>query len=247
MKKITKILIGMAGVLILLCLVFVVWGNTPAAAMDVAVEALTSDKTITVDIGDWLIFRPDDQPVTTGYIFYPGGRVDYRAYAPYARSLALEGYLVVIPKMPLNLAVFGVNTAEKVIQAYPEIENWVIGGHSLGGSMAASYLYSHPTEIDGLILLASYPAESNDLSNYDGEVLSISGSLDGLATPDKITASVTLLPPQTKWLVIEGGNHAYFGWYGDQKGDNQAVITREEQQSQIIQSSLQLLDVVNQE
>ena len=247
MKKSIKILIGVTVIFVLFILAFVVWGSTGPKAMDEAVNALTSDKTITVDIGRWLVFRPEDQAVTTGYIFYPGGRVDYRAYAPYARSLALEGNLVIIPKMPLNLAVFGVNTAEKIIQAHPEIENWVIGGHSLGGSMAASYLYTHPAEIDGLILLASYPAESNNLSNYSGDVLSISASLDGLATPDKIAASEPLLPPQTEWVVIEGGNHAYFGWYGDQKGDNQALISREEQQNLVFQSSLMLLEAVNME
>lgn len=244
MKTLKKIILALCIVLLVMSLVFVVWGNTPARAMDEAVNALTSDKTITVDIGRWLVFRPEDQTVTTGYIFYPGGRVDYQAYAPYARALALEGTLVVIPKMPLNLAVFGVNTADEIIQAYPEIEDWVIGGHSLGGSMAASYLYNHPDEIEGLILLASYPAKSNDLSSYDGEVVSISASLDGLATPDKIAASEPLLPPQTVWVVIEGGNHAYFGWYGDQKGDNQAAITREEQQQVVIESTLQLLTEV---
>ena len=164
--------------------------------------------------------------------------MDYRAYAPYARSLAENGILVVIPKMPLNLAVFGIDEADQVMAAYPQVTHWLIGGHSLGGSMAASYLYNHPDDLDGLVLLASYPAENNDLSDYQGGVLSISASLDGLATPDKIIASRALLPASTQWVVIEGGNHAYFGWYGPQKGDNPAMITREEQQQTMLNATL---------
>lgn len=111
----------------------------------------------------------------------------------HAHALATEGYLVIIPRMPLNLAVFGINKAEQVINAYPQVTHWVIGGHSLGGSMAAHYLYQHPDQIEGLVLLASYPASKDDLTRYAGKVLSISGSLDGLATPEKIDSSKLLL------------------------------------------------------
>jgi len=202
---------------------------------------------VTVQTGKWLVFTPaDNLPVKTGFIFYPGGRVDYRAYAPMASALAANGYLVVIPRMPLNLAVFGIDLASDVIAAHSEISSWTIGGHSLGGSMAASYVYEHPDQIDGLVLLASYPAESNDLSGYAGSVLSISGELDGLATPEKIAQSVGLLPDNTQWVNIEGGNHAQFGWYGDQKGDNLADISREEQQLLVSQSILDYLTIINQ-
>jgi hypothetical protein len=148
--------------------------------------------------------------------------------------------------MPLNLAVFGIDAAADVIAAHPEILHWVIGGHSLGGSMAASYVYDHPGQIDGLVFLASYPADSNNLSNYNGSVLSISGSNDGLATPIKIAHSIGLLPSSTKWVIVDGGNHAQFGWYGAQKGDNASTVSREEQQKIVIQSTLGLLNQVSQ-
>jgi dienelactone hydrolase len=143
--------------------------------------------------------------------------------------------------MPLNLAVFGANRAASVIQTYPDIQNWVIGGHSLGGSMAALYADKHRDQINGLALLASYPASSNDLSDSTIKVTSIYGTQDGLATKDKIDASRGLLPADTTWISIEGGNHAQFGWYGDQPGDNPATISRQEQQAQIIQATLDLL------
>jgi pimeloyl-ACP methyl ester carboxylesterase len=191
---------------------------------------------------EWLVFEQTPyQPTTTGLIIYPGGRVDYRSYAPTAQAIADQGYLVVIIHMPLNLAVFDPNAAEQFITNHPEIKHWAIGGHSLGGAMAANYVYTHPGVIDGLILWAAYPASNNDLSGYDIHVVSISGTLDGLSTPDKILASHALLPADTTFVSIEGGDHAQFGWYGPQSGDNPANISREDQQDQIIQATLDFL------
>jgi dienelactone hydrolase len=191
---------------------------------------------------EWLVFTPTPyQPTTTGLIIYPGGRVDYRSYAPTAQAIANQGYLVVIIHMPLNLAVFDPNAAEQFITNHPEIKHWAIGGHSLGGAMAANYVYTHPGLIDGLILWAAYPASNNDLSGYDIQVVSISATLDGLSTPVKVLASHVLLPGDTTFVSIEGGDHAQFGWYGPQSGDNPATISREDQQNQIVQATLDLL------
>jgi predicted esterase len=246
MKILKKILITLLVLIGAISLGFVIWGSTPAHPMPEALSALTSSDSVTVQIGKWLVFEPaKTTPATTGYIFYPGGRVDYRAYAPMANALAQKGFLVVIPRMPLNLAVFGIDEAADVIAAHPEISHWVMGGHSLGGSMAASYVYEHPGQIDGLVFLASYPADSNNLTAYTGSVLSISGSLDGLATPVKIEHSIGLLPTSTEWVVVEGGDHAQFGWYGPQKGDNAATLSREEQQQIVIESTTMLLNKVN--
>jgi len=193
---------------------------------------------------DWLSFWPEEQAADTGLILYPGGRVDPRAYAPAAKAIARQGYPVVIVPAPFNLAVFSPNKADRVRQAYPNIERWVVGGHSLGGAMAARFSYDNPDQVAGLLLWAAYPAESNDLSGFDLAVSSIYGTQDGLATLDKIEASRPLLPPDTRWVAIEGGNHAQFGWYGPQSGDNPAGISQEAQQEQIVEASLNLLDQV---
>ncbi len=224
---------------------FVAWGLIIPAPMPEALAALQSDSQVKITTEPWLVFQPIESTPTTGLIIYPGGRVDPRAYAPQAHAIAENDYLVVIVPMPLNLAVFGSRRAASVIEAYPEIEKWVIGGHSLGGSMAASYAYNHTDQIDGLVLWASYPASSNDLSQTKIRTTSIFASLDGLSTPPKIAASHNLLPQDTTWVQIQGGNHAQFGWYGDQPGDNSATISREEQQAQIVQSTLDLLYSVN--
>jgi len=221
---------------VLLVVGFVVWAETPLGPMPEALAALESDALVQVEQGEWYVFRPVELEPIAGVIIYPGGRVDPRSYAPMARALAEQGYLAVIVPMPLNLAVFDPGAAEQVIAAYPQIASWAVGGHSLGGAMAANFARQNPALLAGLFLWAAYPASSDDLSGLDLQVISIYGTLDGLATGDKIEASRPLLPPDTIWTPIEGGNHAQFGWYGDQPGDNPATISREEQQMQILQA-----------
>ena len=245
MRLSVKILLGILGLLVVLTAGFVVWGETPAAPMPEALAALQSDggadAKVTVTLSPWLTFEPVGVQPTVGFIIYPGGRVDDRAYAPQAHAIAAQGYLVVIVPMPLNLAVFNINGAQAVIDAHPEIKRWAIGGHSLGGSMAASFAHAHPNAIQGLVLWASYPAGSDDFSQSTLPVISIYGTNDGLATPAKIDASHVLLPADTQWTPIQGGNHGQFGWYGLQAGDNPADITRQEQQAQIIQATSSFL------
>jgi hypothetical protein len=237
----TRILLAVSSLLILLLVGFVIWGSTPAQPMPEALTALQSDVQVNITNGKWLTFQPAGEQPSTGLIIYPGGRVDYRAYAPAAQSIASQGYVVVIVPMPLSLAVFKPGAAADVIAVHPEIKYWAVGGHSLGGAMAASFVYTHPAAVEGLVLWASFPAASNDLSDSAVRVLSISGTLDGLSTPTKIAASRLLLPAGTTWVPIQGGDHAQFGWYGPQAGDNAASITRQEQQAQIVQATVDFL------
>jgi hypothetical protein len=244
MRKFLRLPLWTLGLLVLLVAGFVVWGETPAQPMPEALASLQSDAAVTVRTaaaGGWLTFQPVATHPMTGLILYPGGRVDYRSYAPQAHAIAARGYLVVIVRMPLNLAVFDPAAAEKVIETHPEIIYWFVGGHSLGGSMAANFVHSHSDRVAGLVLWASYPASSDDLSSDGLKVLSISGSLDGLSTPVKIAASRKLLPAGTTWIAIQGGDHAGFGWYGPQAGDRPASISREDQQAQIVQATVDFL------
>jgi len=184
----------------------------------------------------FLSFKPRNAPETfsTGLILYPGGLVPPRAYAPLARELAAAGYPVWLVPMPLHLAVLGSGRAAEIIQQYPAISHWVVGGHSLGGAMAARFAAQDEYPVKGLVLLASYPSESDSLRGENLPVLSIYGSEDGLASPDVIRQHSARLPEDTVYLELQGGNHAQFGWYGQQDGDGQAKISRESQQQQIV-------------
>lgn len=215
---------------------FVIWASTPLGPMPEAVEALTSDDFVQVSSSPWYTFDPKTMQATTGFIIYPGGRVDPRSYAPLAKMIAMHGYKVVIVPMPLNLAVFDPDRAKQVISKYPEIDHWFIGGHSLGGAMTANFANNNSDILEGLIFLAAYPAESDNLSTKDIPVQSIYATNDGLSTLEKIEATENLLPPTTQWVEIQGGNHAQFGWYGDQPGDMPANISREEQQNLIFEA-----------
>ncbi|MFO7696298.1 MAG: alpha/beta hydrolase [Anaerolineae bacterium] len=249
-------------VLIVVAGAFSAWALTGPRADEAALAALGGEggggfyglgydglgyEAVAVEQGRWLSFALAGQAPSTGLILYPGARVDPRAYAVAARMLAASGYRVVIVPMPLNLAVLGAGRADDVIVAYPEVTRWAIGGHSLGGAMAALYAYEHPEAIDGLLLWAAYPAASNDLSVRDLPVVSLYGTRDGLATPDKIAASRALLPPDAGFIAIEGGNHAGFGRYGPQAGDLQAEISIDEQQRQVVAGTLALLERISEQ
>ena len=219
----------------------VAWATVIPAPMDEALEALRTSSDVAVETEPWLVFRPSGPPPEVGLIFYPGARVDYRAYAPAARAIADAGYLVVVPPMPLNLAVLAPDRAKDIQAAFPEVNRWAVGGHSLGGAMAARFAAQNPELVQGLVLWGAYPPSSSSLRDASLEVVSVSGSQDGLATPDKIRASRDLLPAETRWVEIAGANHAQFGWYGSQSGDNDATVTRSVQQDQAVAATVALL------
>ena len=247
MKRLSRwrrFLLAFPLLLILLFGGYLAWANVQNAPLPTAEAALESDETVVVETDPWLVFRPTRASPCTGFIIYPGGLVPPAAYAPVAREIATEGYLLVVVPMPLNLAVTASERALDVIAAYPEIESWTIGGHSLGGAMAARFAFANPETVEGLVLWAGYPAESNRLASYNLEVVSIYGSEDGLSTPLEVAASAALLPAETRFVEIRGGNHTQFGHYGDgpQRGDNPATISREDQQAQIAGATLNFLD-----
>lgn len=229
------------GLLVVVLLGFVVWTQTPLGPEPEAAEALQSSVELEVIDNGWWEFVPRDQTATAGLVLYPGGRVDWRSYAPVARAIAEEGILVVLAPMPLNLAVFSAGAAEEIIRAHPQISSWIVGGHSLGGAMAANYVYQKGDQVKGLVLWAAYPAEANDLSQTPVAVLSLYGSEDGLATLDKIEASRLLLPQSAVFTVIEGGNHAQFGSYGEQPGDGIALISAADQRDKIVQATVEFI------
>jgi len=238
LKRRFKIIIGVLLIVAIVFVGFVVWAETPPAPMLEAYDALESDSEVIVTTNNWIVFQPVISNKNVGFVIYPGGRVDFRSYAPMAHRIAAEGYLIVIVRMPLNLAVFGVNIASDVIKSYSQISSWVIGGHSLGGTMAAQFAHENPSEVKGLVLWAAYPAKNSLIAT------TIHGTNDGLVSSSQIEDSLKLLPVSTSRIEITGGNHAQFGWYGDQGGDNAATISREEQQSQIFNATLQLLEAV---
>ena len=195
------------------------------------------DSVLVTEISDGLYL--DGSGNDTALIFYPGAKVEYTAYLPLLNDLAERGIDCFLIKMPCNLAFFGQNKAEKIMDSY-EYDHWYLSGHSLGGAMAASYASGHLESLNGLVLLAAYPTKS--LKSDSFSVLSIYGSEDGVLNMEKVEEGKSQMPADYTEICIEGGNHAQFGNYGEQKGDHTAGISREEQQKQTGDAILDLME-----
>ena len=170
--------------------------------------------------------------------------MDYRSYAPIAQKIADRGYLVAVVKMPLSLAVFGIDRADDVIAARPSVRHWVIGGTRWGARWRHPMHGQHPDRVQGLAFWASYPGTGDDLSSTGLKGLSTYGSNDLVLNMDNLNATLALLPPGTSMQVIQGGNHAQFGNYGPQPGDGTATISAADQQTQAADLTVSLLRAV---
>ncbi|PJI07806.1 MULTISPECIES: alpha/beta hydrolase [Clostridium] len=228
---IKRLLIGPIAILILLICGFYVYTLNYYKAQNTAKETVAQSNHYAVKDGSMIIFYPKFRDKDkTAIIFYPGAKVEYIAYAPILKKLADRGITTVLLKMPFNLAIFDTNAADKVYKKLPNIKNWYISGHSLGGAMASKYSAENESRLKGIILLGAYRIKKTTL-----RTLIVYGSNDKILNKTKLDKT-------SKILEINGGNHADFGNYGDQKGDGKATITRESQQNQTVEAILNFID-----
>jgi pimeloyl-ACP methyl ester carboxylesterase len=207
---------------------------------------------------NYFAFEPETE-ATTGIIFYPGAGVTAESYNSWLEDLAEEGYLTISTKMPLNLAVLDVNAALRIQNKFPNIDTWILGGHSLGGAMSIELTKKNLTnnKFQGLVLLAAYPSATTNISSWNGQVLSLSGANDLVTTPDEIEEGKPRLPAGSTvtavhqftatagsiYYEIEGGNHAQFGNYGPQTGDGTATISATAQQDEVVHAIQTFLEL----
>ena len=226
-KTSAKELIAVAVVLLCAALAMLIYVGDYYHADDLALETLlhpAGGVTIT-ESKNRIVFVPEHPEA--GLIFYPGGKVQYESYAPLMERCAEQGLLCVLLHMPGNLAVLDMDAAEGIPEEFPEITRWYIGGHSLGGAMAAAYVKDHADVYRGLILLAAYATD--DLTDSELQVLSLYGTEDGILNLEKYAEGKARLPKGFTEIQIEGGCHAFFGSYGMQQGDGVPTISNEEQ------------------
>ena len=220
------VLFSLAGILLALALAFFVYTQDYYHADASAAALATGSASIQRD-GKLTILSPDAANDTgAGLIFYPGGKVEETAYLPLLEQLRQDGLTCVLVKMPFRLAVFDLRAADAVYGQFPAISRWYLTGHSLGGAMASSYVPGNEGKLAGLILLGAYPVNDSPIPT-----LAIYGSEDINLDRSKLTTVANK-------LAINGGNHAYFGNYGEQAGDGTASISREEQQAQAVTAIL---------
>ena len=192
-----------------------------------AIEAFVADESAVKTVVSERVSAYGSAESTTGLIFYPGGKVEYTAYEPLMYRLAAKGVFCILIEMPFNLAVLDADAADGIQAQYPQIEDWYMGGHSLGGAMAASYIGEHADSFQGLVLLGAY--STADLTQTELDVLSVFGSEDGIMDREKYEKYRVNLPSDLTEIEVEGACHAYFGMYGKQDGDGEATLTPEEQ------------------
>jgi hypothetical protein len=201
----------------------------PSVASQTAVAAMASGPGVSVtETSSEIVLTPTGAVDATGLFFQPGAKVDARAYVAVLRPVAAAGHVVIIPKQPLGIAFLSIGAFDSSRHRFGSVKNWVVGGHSLGGTVASitanSDCGARDEPVVGLLLFASYPA--TDIStSLKCPVLSISASNDGLATPGQIQSTKHLLPASTEYVQIHGAVHAFFGDYGTQSGDGQPTIT----------------------
>ena len=229
-----RALIIAAAVIFLFAAAFFLYTGRYYHADETALAALETDETVSVTQTDYGWFF-DGPAQSDALIFYPGAKVEETAYAPLLHRLAGEGMDVCLVKMPFRLAIFGKDKAGSLMTRY-DYDHWYIGGHSLGGAMAANYAADHQEKLTGVVLLAAYPTEQLDDSL---EAATIYGSEDGVLNRKNLEKGGAYLPAGSRKYVIEGGNHAQFGNYGPQKGDGEPAISAEEQQEQTVSLIMQ--------
>ena len=229
---------------------FTLWMANSFRAKGFDRSALESDQNITVEETDQFIrFQPNENQQSTGFIFFPGGLVATAAYAPMFRAISEQGYNVFIVKLPFGSAPLKSqetsiqNLALEIMDANNSLKYWAVGGHSRGAAIASRFALLHGESFDGLILIGTtHPKEEAfDLSDSTLAVIKIYASNDGLAGMDEVKANSQFLPENTNWVLIDGGNHSQFGYYGSQLGDNPAVISREVQQKLTVEAILSAL------
>lgn len=244
-KNKRRILIGITIIVLALIGIGVSWMLDGYGPDNYAVDAMKSSETVNViDTDSYIGFYPvnfekEKQP---GILFYQGAKVGAEAYSVLGSKLAEKGVPFIVAKMPVRFAIFDANKAIKLYEELNLDSNWAIGGHSLGGSMASKVVYENPKQFSSLILLASYPAKSNALNDYQIKVLSLWASRDALVTKEKVEAHKKYLPSNTKYIEIKGGNHAQFGSYGEQKGDNKADIEGLKQIDIVVEEIIKMLN-----
>jgi hypothetical protein len=227
-KRLIIALIAIISLVVLLGAAFFIYVSDYYRADDVAIAVMQNQATVRAQ--DNLIILSPAASSDSALIFYPGAKVEYVAYLPILEKLTQRsGITCILVKMPFNMAIFNANAADEIVGQFPDIKNWYIGGHSMGGAMASEYASKHQDKVKGLILLGAYiygdyPAEN---------ALTVYGTFN-TSVAEQINYTENI-------VVIEGGNHAQFGNYGKQDGDPDATISSEAQQNIAVEAIQEFL------
>jgi pimeloyl-ACP methyl ester carboxylesterase len=239
-----------AGLGILALIGFGGWSLVAYRASGNARAALVSDERVTVVRGasHWFLAPSVTSRREVGLVFFPGALVEPAAYAPLLREVALAGYPALLVELPRRGAFGGADGAEvigrarRAMRGVASVSEWVLSGHSRGGAVAARLVQESGAGISGLVLVGTSHPRDFSLAASTLLVTKVLGTRDGIAPIQKSDANRHLLPATSHWVLIEGGNHSQFGWYGFQPGDSFATIDRHHQQELTREALVNALD-----
>lgn len=229
---------------ILLTLVLAGWGWLHLKTYKPTEQARQVWQADVIKKSGYVIFQAD-KPLAH-LILFGGGLVEEEAYAPLSKQLSDAGITVYLVQAPLNLPILASNKALSIIES-ENLEQVFLAGHSLGGvsfAQSVDQLYQNE-QLAGIIFLASYPSEKNDLSKLDLPTLSITASKDQVLDWEKYQETKQLLPKKAEYFHIEGGNHSGFGAYGQQDGDGKPTINSSEQEDIVVNQIRAFIEKTN--
>jgi pimeloyl-ACP methyl ester carboxylesterase len=233
--------------------VFVGWSLLAYRASSAARDALVDDEHVSVTRGEHhRLFKPRGPGAKAGLLFYPGALVDPVAYAPLLKAVAAAGFPSLLMDVPMRGAFGAADGAEPfnrgvaAMRLVPEVTRWVVSGHSRGGKIAAELVRTEAPSLVGLVLIGTSHPRDFSLAQSRLRVTRVYGTRDTVADVEKLESTKVNLPPGTRHVRIDGGNHSQFGSYGFQPGDWPATISRNEQQRQTLEAALEMLRAVEQ-
>lgn len=222
---VTRLGLIIVGLLILCTVTFVIWAQFDYQP--------TREANKYVQEYDGKSYEFGNSTSNVGFILYQGAKVEPGAYSYIGHKLAENGHFVSIPKLPFNIALLNSDVALDIMDDHPSVKRWYLIGHSLGGTAASSIIKEHAERINGIIFLASYPIEKISIPS-----LTIYGGKDGVLPASDIIENKKNVSSHAQFYKIPEGNHANFGMYGSQKGDNESTLTPKQQ----IDSSIETIE-----
>ena len=234
---------ALLALLVVAVVAFLVWADDTYAAEPDGLAAVQDDPRVRLDDrGDVVVLSPAGEGDGSGLVFLAGAKVEPQAYAATFQEVAARGTTVVVVEPFLHLALLERRPFEELTAFAPDVEDWAVGGHSMGGVRACTYAESE--EVRALVLLASYCSLGDLSERTDLAVLTVTGTQDGLVSDESLAGSAALLPAGAEHVEVDGANHAQFGDYGPQDGDGTPTVSDDEARARITEALVPFLDAV---
>jgi hypothetical protein len=226
-----------------LVIIFLIWNWVTFQSHNLPKDTFSNSAIVSViETDDQITFQSDTSKNKLEIIFFQGGLTDPKAYAPLCRKFAENGFTCHLIKMAWRLPQYDYH---KVSQLFDLKQgNYVIGGHSQGGKIAAQFVYENHAVFKGLFLMGTSHPRDIDLSSQNIPCIKLYAENDGLASVKEVTDNKNKLPKAAKLVLIKGGNHSQFGYLGKLLMDSSPDISLEAQQQQTFDNLINFMSKI---